>query len=258
MKLGFGHMKKCCAGCQRRGVPMNKEHVFPKWLVLRTGTDKTSISWGPNNRASALAATLPLCTQCNKDFGDQLEGPTSRLFDDIEQGRGLSDEDAELLVRWMWKVAGLFWIALNPGVPYTRIRNLRDRVLLPIDDLRGRLILAVALIAGRNMKSTDWPMGIDSDTVYDAVFVSGVFSKIAMMVVLEPFAHLIPPQFGKYHLAPKRDPLHAGKLFYPPMTFKDDVEAVGITAFASGPLSEAHDELAVAVAQDRAEQEPRS
>ena len=235
---------------------MNKEHVFPEWLVLRTGTHKTGIRWGPKANVSALSVTLPLCIKCNKDFGRELEAPTSRLFDDIEQDRGLSDDEAELLIRWMWRITGLSWIACNPGIGYTRSRNLRERVLLPIDALRGRLTLGVAVIAGRHPNSKDWPMGVDSDTKYDAIFASGVFSRIAMMVVLEPFGHLIPPQFGKFRLAPKRDSLHAGKLFYPPTSFKDDVEAVGLTVMASSLLSRAHDELAVAVAEDHVERGP--
>ena len=87
-------------------------------------------------------------------------------------------------------------------------------------------------------------MGMDSVTLLDAVFVSGVFSKIAMMVVLEPFESMIPPQFGRYRLTRNRDPLNAGKLFYPPTSFRDDVEAVGVTYSSSIHLSIAHDELA--------------
>ena len=126
---------------------------------------------------------------------------------------------------------------------YTLKYTLRERVLLPIDDIRGRLVLAMALVSGHHPDSTDLPMGIDSATNHDAIFVSGVFSRIAMMVVLEQFESMIPDQFGRCRLAQKRDPLHAGKLFHPPISFRDDVEAVGVTYLASVPLSIAHDRL---------------
>ncbi len=224
---------------------MDKEHLFPQWLILRTGTQQTGIRWGEKRGVPPLAATFPLCEECNSAFGRDLEGPTSRLFDDIEQGRGLDDNGAELLVRWMWKVKGLAWIASHPGSDYTLKYTLRERVLLPIDAIRGRLVLGIALVSGLHPDSTDLPMGIDSVTEHDATFVSGVLSRIAMMVVLEQFESMIPHQFGRYRLAHKRDRLHAGKLFHPPNSFRDDVEAVGVTYLASVPLSIAHDRLAL-------------
>ncbi len=240
-------MKDCCAGCERHDVAMSKEHVFPEWLIRRTGTHQTGIRWGAKSDVLALAVTLPLCTECNADFGRELESPTARVFDDIEEGRGLSDVEAELLIRWMWKIMGLGWMALNPGRRYTRKYTLRERVLLPIDKLRSRLILGVAVIVGPHPDSKDLPMGLDSATLHDAIFVSGVFSRIAIMGVLDPFEDLIPDQFGRYRLAAKRDPLYAGKLYYPPTSFRDDLEAVQVTRLASVRLSLAHDKLALRV-----------
>lgn len=103
----------------------------------------------------------------------------------------------------------------------------------------------MALIKNLHSRSTDLPMGLDSFNNVDAIFVSGVFSKIAIMVVREPFQSMIPIKFACYRLAPKRNPLYTGKLFYPPISFQDDVEAVGETAMASVPLSKAHDQLAL-------------
>ena len=218
---------------------------FPEWLIRRTGTHRTGIRWGAKADVSALAVTLPLCTTCNEDFGRELESPAVRVFDDIEEGRGLSDDEAELLIRWMWKIRGLAWMALNPGRRYSATYTLRDRVLLPIDNLRRRLILGLAVIAGPHPDSKDLPMGLDSATLHDAIFVSGVFSRLAIMSVLEPFEDLIPGQFGRYKLAATRDRLNSGKLFHPPTTFRDDVEAVQVTRLASIGLSVAHDELAL-------------
>lgn len=240
-------MRGRCAGCERHGVPMNKEHLFPAWLIHRTGTHKTGIRWGPKPNVPALAVTLPLCTKCNADFGRELELPVARVFDDIEGGRGLSDAEAELLIRWMWKTMGLAWIASNPGRRYTPKYTLRERVLFPIDNLRGRLVLGVALFAEPHPDSEDLPMGLDSPTLHDAIFVSGVFSRIAMMCVLESFENLIPGQFGRLRLATQRDRLHAGKLYYPPTSFRDDVEAVQVTQLASVRLSLVHDQHALSV-----------
>lgn len=124
---------------------MNKEHIFPQWLIERTGTNATGIRWGAKRDVPALAATFPLCEQCNRDFGEYLEGPTARLFDEIEAGAGLSDNDAELLVRWLWKIKGLAWIADHPDGQYSSKYTLRERVLLPIDEIRGHLTLGIAL-----------------------------------------------------------------------------------------------------------------
>lgn len=115
MSIHLKHLKIRCAGCERQDVPMNKEHLFPQWLILRTGTHQTGIRWGNKRNVSALSATFPLCMECNSEFGRDLESPTSKLFDDIENGQGLSDDEAELLIRWMWKIQGLAWIANYPN-----------------------------------------------------------------------------------------------------------------------------------------------
>jgi len=226
---------------------MNKEHIFPQWLIERTGTNATGIRWGAKRDVPALAATFPLCEQCNRDFGEYLEGPTARLFDEIEAGAGLSDNDAELLVRWLWKIKGLAWIADHPDGQYSSKYTLRERVLLPIDEIRGHLTLGVALIAEIRKEYGDLPMGVDAVTEHDAIFVSGVFSRIAVMTLVANFEHLVPVQFARYPLASGRHDLTAGKLFYPPISFRDDVEAVGVTYFSSLHLSRAHDEFAIAM-----------
>ncbi len=255
MTAHLKHLKERCAGCNRQGVPMNKEHIFPEWLIRRTGTDQSGIRWGVKREVPALACTLPLCEECNTAFGKELEGPVSRLFDDIEEGRGITDNEAELLIRWMWKIEGMEWIARHPNGLYTEKYTLRERVLFPIDDIRGRLILGVALIKGLHPESIDLPMGFDSTNEHSAVFVSGVFSRIATMAVLDQFETMMPSQFGRYRLAPVRHQLHDGKLFYPPTSFNDDVEAVGVTKIASDRISVAHDKLAksfeIAVSQQK-------
>ena len=241
MKHSLNHLKKKCAACEREGVKMNKEHLFPKWLILKTNTHNTGIRWGDKRKIPALKATLPLCQECNSLFGKELEAPVSKLFDEIEKQKGISDLDAELLIRWLWKIYGLAWVAAHPHDKYTSIYTIKERVLRPIDFIRENLVLAVSLIEALHPESIDWPMGVDSNTSKDAIFVSGVFSKIALMVLLDPFAYLVPKHFSLYHLAPKREKSSKGKLFYPKIGFVDDLEAVSVTRMASIPIAKEHD-----------------
>jgi hypothetical protein len=169
----------------------------------------------------------------------------SRVLDDIEAGRGISDNEAELIVRWLWKAEGLLWHVSNPTHNYSPIYTLRERVLRPLDGIRGQLILAVALCERIDLTYGDSPMGIDSHSEVDGIFVSGVFSRTAMMVVLAPFLELIPKQFSLYHLLPHRgDPIADAKLFYPRVTFPTDTELVGVTWQCSPRLTAAHEAYA--------------
>ena len=69
----LSQFKEICVACGSRTNPKNKEHPFPQWLIARIKTDSTSIRWIPGKRIPANQATLPLCRQCNGDFGEQLE-----------------------------------------------------------------------------------------------------------------------------------------------------------------------------------------
>ena len=164
----------------------------------------------------------------------------SRILNDIEEGRGVSDEEAEIIVRWLWKVDGLLWHLSNPTDAYSPTYNLRDRVLKPLDRIRGELILGVALCAMVEPCYGDAPMGLDSGGG-DGIFVSSVFSRTGMMVVLAPFADLMPTGFSKYRLSGTRgQPTSDAKFFYPRTTFRTDTELVGITRQSSSPLAAAH------------------
>jgi hypothetical protein len=62
------------------------------------------------------------------------------------------------------------------------------------------------------------------------------------MVVLKDFMLMVPPQFSKYRLSPKRvPPEQDAKLFLPTRRFATCAEAVAFTVRASGPFGEAHD-----------------
>jgi hypothetical protein len=224
---------------------MTKEHVFPKWLIIRTNTHKTGIRWGMKKKVPALSATLPLCKECNKAFGDKLEKPVSKIFDDLEARKGISDNEAELLIRWLWKIDGLFWIALHPTDDYSPVYTLRERVLRPLDAIRDQLALAISLIENIDPSHRDKPLGLDSGVrELDGIFVAGVFSEVAMMVLLKDFAYMVPQHFSLYELASTKDASDDAKLFHPKVGFKDDNEAVFFTKLSSEELAKAHEILA--------------
>ena len=222
---------------------MNKEHYFPVWLIERTATVREGIAWAGRDKVSALSATVPLCTRCNSDFVRELESPMARVFDDLEAGRGISDEEAELIVRWMWKFEGLAWVFHHPKAIYTERYTLRERVLRPVDEIRGGLVLAIGIAEKRDPDFEEGAMGIDSFNVHNAVFVSGVFSRVAVLVALSLFEDDIPSVFSKYKLAPNRDHSAAkAKLFYPAVGFPTCTAAIGLMKSISAPLSRLHDE----------------
>ena len=237
--------KKVCAGCGQMDNKMNKEHLFPQWLIERTGTNKTGIRWVGGQSIPAKAATIPLCEKCNHEFGRALESPVSQIFNNLESHRGISDHEAELLIRWLWKFEGLCWTFLNPTGVYTKNFTLKQRILLPISDIRGDLVLAISLIKEIDPTYGDAPMGIDSFNVRNAIFVAGVFSRIAVMVLLKDFIEMVPDNFSLYNLATKRNELSYAKLFYPKIGFENDTEAVNITQVIGKRLSVLHDEVYV-------------
>lgn len=241
----FKNFKKECAACGKINFLRRKEHLFPTWLILRTKTHKTGIKWAGGKNIPALRCTIPLCWSCNKEFGKKLEKPVSRIFEDLENGKGLSENEIELLIRWLWKITGLHWVFNHPGGTYTARYTVKERILKPIDKIRGRLVFAASLIETIEPAYKDLPMGIDSINQIDAIFASGVFSKIAILVSLKDFEELIPNYFSKFYLNEKPDLAANAKLFFPKVGFKNCVEAVGITKEISKPLSFAHDYLAI-------------
>jgi hypothetical protein len=223
---------------------LTREHFFPLWLVERTQTYQEGIEWGGKANIPASAATVRLCAACNRDFGRELESPTAKIFDDIEAGRGVSDHEAEIIIRWLWKFEGLSWILGNPNHTYTQNYTLRQRVLQPIDAIRGDLVLCVALAERRDPEFAEGALGIDSFNVANAIFVSGVFSRVALMVSLSALKEYIPPVLSKYRLASSRQgPSSNAKLFFPATTLSTCTDAIGLMKSISPVLSKIHDEI---------------
>jgi hypothetical protein len=241
--------KKICVACGQTNRKLSKEHFWPQWLIERTNTNATGVKWINGKYIPAGAATISLCEKCNNDFGRYLEAPVSKIFDDLENSRGISDLEAELLVRWLWKFEGLHWTIDKPFDSYTYIYSLRERVLLPIDQIRPALVLAVSMIDQLDLSYGDAPVGIDSFNEVNAVFVAGVFSRVAMMVLFRDFENYVPPNFSLYGLLPELDLTAHQKIFFPKTGFKDDTDAVTITKLSAIKLSQLHDTFAIAASK---------
>jgi hypothetical protein len=242
-----GRLKLRCIGCDRVGREMTKEHVWPKWLIDRAGLKAEPVRWLDGKLISASSATIPLCAECNHTFGGALEEPVSRIFDDMEGGKGITDREAELLVRWLWKFEGLFWGAEyfgHPHLRYSELWTMRERVLGPsMEKIRPALTLALSLIESNDEGHTAWPVGIDSGiTAFNGIFVSGVFCRTAMMVLLDNFAEFVPENFGLYQMARTPDATDT-KVFMPPIGFKTARDAIQATGIASQRLAQEHNEL---------------
>jgi hypothetical protein len=241
---GASKFRRQCAGCGELKKEMTKEHFFPVWLIERTQTLREGIEWAGRQNIPALAATVPLCGRCNRDFGRELESPMAKIFDDIETGRGLSDREAELFVRWLWKFEGLAWIFRNPRHMYTERYTLRQRVLHPIDEIRGQLMLCLAVAEARDPEFEEGALGLDSTNVHNAIFVSGVFSRVAVLVTLAIFDEDIPAIFSKYRLLPQQEtPSSNAKLFFPATSVPTCTHAIALMKGISPKLSKLHDQF---------------
>jgi hypothetical protein len=238
-----------CAGCGQVKSKMTREHFWPQWLIRKTKTNNTGVRSMAGKKIPPSAFTIPLCKECNDDFGKYLESPVSSIFDDLENNKGISDFEAELLVRWLWKLEGLHWTLVNPVDSYSPSYKLRERVLLPIDKIRPSLILAISLIKEIDLSYGDAPLGLDSFNRANGIFVAGVFSRIAIMVLHENFVHLVPQNFSQYNLADTLDITSHQKNFFPQTGFKDDTDAVAITLNSAQALSKAHDVWVVSIKQ---------
>src|SRR5688572_13146788 len=96
-----------CVGCERVGQEMTNEHFWPLWLIDHANVAQEGVGWIGGPSINPRTATLPLCAECNHRLGSHLEEPVSRILPSLEAGYGLTDTDAELLIRWLWKFEGL-------------------------------------------------------------------------------------------------------------------------------------------------------
>ena len=91
----FHHFKNRCICCEESNKEMNREHIFPQWLLKMTNTEQ-DMFFSPYGKVPGKTYTIPLCKECNSKLGSELEVPVSKIFRSIEGGNGFNDYDAEL------------------------------------------------------------------------------------------------------------------------------------------------------------------
>ena len=249
-KLGYRALRLRCAGCERVGQPMSDEHFFPKWLIEYAQVHNEGIRWlDGKTLINPSKATIPLCQQCNSTLGHSLEDPVSQIFHRLEQDDALCDRDCELLTRWMWKFEGLQW-AMNAVATghaearYTGNRTLLERTTQPeaFAEIRERMVLAIAMCNANDHGFIDWPLGLDTPPSENAVSMSGVFGRIAIVTSLVDFLADIHPAFGTYNFGgPPTD--RNEKVFQPPRTFLTANGAIAATKSTALKLMHLHDHL---------------
>jgi hypothetical protein len=207
-------------------------------------TLRRGIEWLGRKRINPGNATVPLCSECNNLFGTVLEGPVSRIFRTLDNNQPISDLDAELLVRWMWKFEGLqFHVFAEPEEAYTTKYSLRDRATKPdaFAEVRKDMMLALAMSHANDPGRGDWPMGLDTPVGGDAITMSGVFRRVAIISSLAQFDDLIPSVYGKYKFG--RTPAdRTAPVFLPPCSFLFSRGATDLTQEVGAALSYAHAE----------------
>jgi hypothetical protein len=244
-RFGLRAVKLRCVGCDRVGQRMTKEHFFPRWLIEHCDVKRDGIEWLGRKGIDPETATVPLCNECNNALAVSLEGPVSRIFRAVDAGEALSDLEAELLVRWMWKFEGLQWsLYASSDKQYTTKYSLRERITKSsaFKEIRPGMLLAMATCHANDPGFSDWPLGIDTPPGEDAITMSGVFRRVAIITSLVDFADDIPDVFGKYVFgAPPVD--RTTKVFVPPCSFLTANGAIAETKRVAGRLRVAHDQF---------------
>lgn len=205
---------------------MNKEHIFPQWLLERTNSKKDMIN-SPYGKIPADKYTIPLCEECNSQLGHELEDPVSRIFASIEAGNGFTDYDAELLIRWMWKICGEFYWAICDEKWKYGFVTLKERVLSKIGQPRSRISIGIALVDDAYEDFGSAPVGMDCFNLMSNVYAVGVFSHLCIIVFRT--VHLDLMDKSKWTIYTLKDyPLlmNANQRTYPKTVYKTGSEAI--------------------------------
>lgn len=234
--------KKICISCDAKMKKPTKEHFWPKWLIRHTNMTKHKIHWMSGGvKVYPLTATIPLCLSCNSEFGSKLEKPMMDLLVDIESGKGISDNEAEIFVRWAWKMEAFSWRINLPDNQYSGVYTVKERILKSIDSIRGNLVLAVSLIKDPYQGKDYLPMGLCNENDINAIVMSGVIGKVAFIVLTTDQVGKLPLQFSYYRLKSLRDSLGDAKLFYPEEGFATFKAAQDLTRDAASLISYSFD-----------------
>lgn len=253
----FTHFKAKCICCEQAGKLMNKEHLYPQWLLRITNCEKTLLS-SPYGKVPGKQLTVPLCEDCNSKLGIDLEAPVSQIFSNLKMGLGFSDNDAELLVRWMWKFKGMFyWSICNDNWLYCNMK-LKERVLEKIRSPRSRISIGISLIEDEFEKDKFGyaPIGMSSFTFWSNVYSVGVFSNISIVVFYSIFRPLINEEIWTvYTLSEYPMLVNQKKKIFPITFFKNGTLAVKTTKLLLGHksrLEKLHEEMAFKMRQENA------
>jgi hypothetical protein len=233
----FAHYKKQCICCEKSGKRMNKEHIFPQWLLKKTN-NMGNLLKTLHGDIPGKSFTIPLCEDCNSLLSEKLEAPVSLIFDNIENGKGFNDFEAEKIIQWMWKINGMaFWSVCNKGLTYG-IDTLLTRVTEPICYPRSRISIAIGLIKNEFEDSVFSPVGIDSECFYSNVYVAGVFSKLSIIVFYSEFESLIDDFFWTvYTLSDYPIMTNPNNKIFPKISFRNGSEGICITKLLAGKNS---------------------
>lgn len=242
-------VKQLCICCKEKGKSSNKEHVFPQWILNKTNTFSNPIKGtAGEKRIPGKHCKIPICEECNTKLGRTLENPVSKIFENLESGKGFNDYEAELLVRWMWKITGMFyWLERAEDDDDYGYSSIKDRCLKSIEMPRDRISLAISLIENEwDEKINQSPMGIDIIPENSNVLAAGVFSRVVLIVYYSKFEKLVPEFFTKYKLSNIPFMMNPNNRIKPKISFKKGDEAVNKTVeIANGLLLDAHEKEAL-------------
>lgn len=237
-KIDFHDFKDRCICCEQTSVEMNKEHIYPLWLLEHTDNKKTLFSW-PYGKVPADKCTIPLCVNCNSELAKTIEAPMKKLLIDIENGRGFNDQGAEIIARWLWKITGMFYWGLCDENWIYGLASLRERVLEPICTPRSRISIGVSLIDDSRQQYGYAPVGIDCIPRYSNVLAAGVFSDISILVFYSEFSELVPNRYWtKYQLSDTPVMLNPQNKIYPITGFLTGDQAIDATKRLVNPRGE--------------------
>lgn len=234
-KPSCNHYKEKCIFCEEKNQKMNKEHIFPQWLLKMTSNTKEPLNW-IYGTVSADKLVVPLCVECNSLLSVEIETPMSNVLKRIENGQGFNDAEAELIIRWLWKMKGMFyWSHCYDGWEYSSFR-MKDHILGEITKPRSRISIGVSL-ASKNEKGYI-PIGLCDMTLYSNMFVSGVFSRTSFIVFYTDLIKYIDQEIWTVHtLSDVPNILNDKKKFYPKTSFSTGVEACYDTRIKAGKNS---------------------
>jgi len=240
--FGAAIEKLRCLACERVGQPMNKEHIWPRWVVARANAQKDAFNWIAGSAAPGKA-TVPLCVDCNSHLGTTIEGPVGQAFDALEQGLGLTGVQCALLVRWLWKFEGLFWRWEHPDGKYSDLWTVRERVCedAAIRSVANNLSLAIGLIVEPGDDGV-WPVGLDSPLSDQGICVAGVFGRVALASSFTGIAHQYFTGLDVVDLSQER--ILSNEIIFSPSTrFQTGPHAVQYMKIAAPLACNAHQEV---------------